>query len=269
MAWITGPEILALPNPPAVTPAQAATTAQAVCDLVETWCNRIIQGATYSEWLERIGERTLTVLHPPIERLVFASVDNMQGLSITSTQVDANRAVVSVNDGVMHLSIMGGVALGDTPLTLSASATMAALLVNIIAVPGSWAGVVINEGDPVNIRPEHYGSALNMTVYPLLPGAEAEVDLIDRKAGLLYIDSVWAASDNKGFVMYDGGYAAVPSDLKEITLQLAVDFLSSFAHDAMLQSEKLDKYSWSRRTDITDLREAYKTRLQPWVRMKL
>jgi len=274
MAWITGADILGVPNPPAISPAQANTIAEATCDLVETWCGRTFEGATYAEWVDRIGASTLSVSHPPVRQLYFASVDNMNGLSLTSTQADANRAVVSVNDGVMHLSIMGGVAAGDTPLTLSTYGTMALLLVDVIAVPGSWAGAVVNEGDPQNIRPEHYGSALNVTVYPVLPAGEAEADLIDRNAGLLYIDSTWAASDDKGFVRYDGGYAAVPADLTQITLQLALDTISSFEHDPLMQSEKLDKYSWSRRvfslgSGMIGLRDIYKSRLQPWTRITL
>ncbi len=74
--------------------------------------------------------------------------------------------------------------------------------------------------------------------------------------------------------MYDGGYAVVPNDLTEITIQLASDLLRSFAHDPMMQSEKLDKYSWSRRvfslgSGMTGLRDIYQKRLQPWVRMSL
>jgi len=269
MAWITGAQILGVSNPPDVTPAQANVIAQATCDLVETWCGRTFEGATHAEWVDRIGDRTLSVSHPPVRQLYFASVDNMNGLSLTSTQADANRAVVSVNDGIMHLSIMGGVAAGDTPLTLSTYDTMALLLAAVIAVPGSWAGAVINEGDPENIRPEHYGSALNVTVYPVLPAGEAEADLIDSTAGLLYIDSTWAASDDKGFVRYDGGYAAVPADLTQITLQLALDTISSLAHDPLLASEKLDKYAWAARANVTSLRQTYKSRLQPWTRITI
>ncbi len=269
MAWITGAQILGAISAPTITLAQADVIAQSTCDLVETWCNRVFEGATYSEWLDRIGSRTLTVLNPPIRRLVFASVDYQSGLSITSSQADANRAVVSVSDGVMHLSILGGVAAGDNALTLSTYATMALLLAAIIALPGTWTGSVENEGTPENIRPEHYGSALNVAIWVLLPGEEAEADLIDREGGLLYIDSAWPASDNKGFVMYDGGYVPVPNDLTQITLQLALDTVSSFAHDPLMQSEKLDKYAWTRRLDMVSLRNTYKLRLQPWERMTL
>ena len=269
MAWITGADILGSPRPPDITLAQANVIAQATCDLVDTWCNRSIEGATYREWDDRIGARTLIVQHPPIRQLYFASVDYMWGLSLTNTAADANRAVVSVNDGIMHLSVMGGAFAGDSPLTLSTYSTMALLLAAIVGLGTGWSGAVENEGDPQDIRPEHYGSALNVTVYPAIPADEAEADLIDREAGLLYIDSTWAASDNKGFVMYDGGYATVPADLVQITLQLALDTISGMSHDALLQSASLDKYAWTRRTDVTELRAAYKQRLQPWTRMEL
>ena len=264
MAWITGAQILALPTPPDVTPAQAQDAAEAACALVDTWCGRAIEGATYREWADAVGPHSLLVAHPPVERLYRACTTTAYGLSLTNATADANSITASVQDGVMHLSVFGGASASDLDLTLATYGTMALLLAAIVALPQGWAGAVENEGDPQDIKPEFLGNVLDASaLYPLIPDGDASLDLIDRKGGLLWITDAWASGIGENFVRYTGGYATVPPALVNITLQLAADLIRDMGRDSSLAGEHLDKYAWTRAADA-DLRNSYRNRLAPW-----
>ena len=155
---------------------------------------------------------------------------------------------------------------GDETITLSTTATMALLLTDIVALAKGWSGSVLREGDPQNLKPEHFGDLLTRTEHVHLPGDAADASLIDADGGLLFIDSTWSNIGQLAFVQYDGGFAVVPDDLSRITLDIAVDLLNDSATSSLLDSEKLDKYAWKRRADMPDIRAAYKNRLQPWKR---
>ena len=271
MAWITGADIQALPNPPDADLAQMTAAANAACAQIDTWCNRAIQGATYREWTEAVGSHSLLVKNPPIERLYRAGTATASGLSLTTTVADASSITASIHDGVMHLSVMGGASAGDLAITLStvAPATMAGLLAAIVALPQGWAGAVVNEGDPQDMKPGFLGNVLNLTtLYTLIPDGDIPLDLIDREAGLVWARDGWMSGIGENFVKYEGGYAVVPVDLVRITLQLAVDLIRDMARDGSLSSERLDKYAWTRGADV-DLRAAYSTRLAPWRRVRI
>ena len=184
MAWITGADVLAAAGcPSATTAVQADAAANAACAMVERWCKRKIEAATYREWKGRAGPRTLLVDNPPIRRLYRASISTQYGLSLSNTSADANGATVTVQDGVLGLTVFGGANDGDESITLSTTATMADLVTAIAALAKGWTASVENEGDPQDIRPDNLGSVLNTTVYLTIPYESAEVSLLDRNAG--------------------------------------------------------------------------------------
>lgn len=268
MAWITGADVLASVGcPPGLTAVQAQDAADAACATVDRWCGRSLEPATYREWAGRVGPRTLMVKANPIRRLYRACVDYQLGISLQNTSADANAATVSIQDGEMHLTVQGGANDSTDTLTLSNYATMALLLAAIVALAHDWTGTVENEGDPQDLRPENLGDSMSpVTVYPILPAVAAEVSLIERDAGLIFVNSGWPAGSYACFVHYDGGLASIPADLEAITKRLAIDMLREAKRDGTLQSERLDNYAWSRRSDATDLRAVYRKQLQPWRR---
>jgi len=266
MSWITGADIIAQPGAPDVTVLQANNAADAACAFIERWTNRAIEPVTYYEWVDRLGAKTVLVDNPPVRRLRLVSVDTADAMWLLNTNADAARASVSIQDGEMHLSVQGGVNAGDETLTLATHGTMALLLAAAVALGKGWSGTVTVEGNPQNLKPEHFGSVLVASEHVHLPGDAADASLIDAEGGLLFIDSTWSDAGGLAFVGYDGGYATVPDDLNQLTLELGVDILNSDALSSVLQSESLDKYAWTRRTDVPDLRTAYKSRLQPWKR---
>ena len=274
MAWITGPDILGHPGVPPDLPAgYAALAATSTCALVETLCNRVLDPLDYREWQERIGPHTLLVAHPPIRELKRACTGSQQGLSLTNTTADANSITLSIQDGSMFLAVLGGASAGTATITLSTVAplTMAALLAAIVglAPTQNWAGAVVNEGSPENLKPGHLGNVLDEgTLYPLLPDGEATVDLIDRADGLIYITNGWSAGAEQNFVHYSGGFSPVPPDLTAITLDFAVDLLRESLRDGSLTSERLDKYAWTRAANGA-LTTKYKALLQPWRRIPM
>ena len=270
MPWITGADILALPNPPDVTLAQAQDAADAAEALVITWCNRAIEPTMFREWLVAVTASSVLVGNPPIRRVYRTCTDTQYGLSLTNATADANSITASIQDGAMHLSVMGGASAGDVALTLSAYTTMALLLAAIVAAPQNWAGAVVNEGDPQDLKPGFLGNVLDATtLYTLLPDADVPADLLDRDSGLLYLDGGWASGAGENFVRYEGGLAAVPDDLTRITLALAVDLIREMARDSALASEHLDKYAWTRVAGDAGLAARYKKQLAPWRRQTI
>ena len=267
MAWITGADVLASAGcPGGVTAAQAQTAANAACAFIDTWTQRTLTGATYREWKGRVGPNVLLVDNAPIRRLYRASVDAKYGILITNSSVGATSATVSAQDGSLHLSVFGGVNNSDSVLVLATYATMALLLAAIVALAKGWTGSVVYEGDPQDIRPDDTGNVLNLPGYLYLPDEDAEVSLLNRNAGLIFTTYGWPSGITPCFVKYDGGLATIPDDLIAITLNLACDLLREAGRDGALQSERLDNYAWTRRTDTTDLRTVYRKQLQPWRR---
>lgn len=273
MSWITGADVLAQPGTPSwVTAAQATAAADGACDLIQTWCNRDIEATDYREWTVPLGPQLLEVQNPPLIHVLRLASDTQWCISLTNTSAGATDAQVSCSGTDLTVSVFGGAFAHSTQFVLATYGTMALLLAAIVALPNNWAGVVLNEDDPRNLRLESLGTALNATVYLSGPDGAVSVDRITNENGLLYAASSFElASSHKVFIQYRGGYEAAtfPPGLMGITLRLAVDALRITTMSAMMQSESLGKYSWVRRllpasTDFGNLRALYLKELQPW-----
>ena len=260
MAWVSGPDIIFLPGGDAVDPALADVLALAACEMVERWCGRRIERGHYHEWTDRSSPATLLVENTPVSRVYRAASGTAPALELQN-RAGAVSASVSIDDGWMSLSIVGGPHAGDENVRLADYGTMAALLAAIVALGREWTGQVLSEDTPTSLRPAFYGDAIRAVRFDK-PGRPVQIGVrADR--GIVSIErGNWHRTRN--YIEYDAGYEPVPDALVHLTRLLALDLYRAGTRDSGLTGEKLGQYSWTAVADGDGLQTKYARFLKHW-----
>jgi hypothetical protein len=195
-------------------------------------------------------------------------------LDLTNDSAGMSAYSISVADGKLNLTIVGGANAGTSTLTLSTYASMALLAAAIEALGKGWHVVVENEGDPATIRPGFDGASLTTTqqLRLFIPGVEymGYIPRIDQ--GIIQAVGVWPSGQGSVYVDYRAGYEAIPDDLSVCCAALAVDILLNSTSNGTVIREKVGNVE-TQYSDTTrnggGLINNYLQILQPYKRLTL
>ena len=212
---------------------------------VEVLCNRRFKQQEHDLTFYPTREGTILLKHCPISSVSRVCVDQVQALSVINTA--AQVATFSVSDTALTLVSYTAGVKASTALTLASYATLGSLVAAIKAVSGwdAWVSSEYTHFPTVDLVRQQSGSATLSGNYLVIWYDYLTPFDFDSNVGIL----------SGGFygrtrVVYTGGFAVVPEDLKEATSGLAVaKFMSP---EGQVKSESLGGYSYTLR-DLNEL----------------
>ena len=233
---------------------------------VESYIGRQILERDYREWRNPMGQDSIGLHQWPVSNVMNVWTGSKAAITISAVS-GYIRASVAVNQE------------SDTPgLVTSTTSTLGAAstvthefdtlptttdVVNsgILSVPGFSANVVTNLRS-YQLRPRAGADAVLATV-TLFAADTASEYTYDYDTGRLSIDPGWWANwpmepggmpsaVKSVLVEYTAGYATVPDDIEQATIEVAKMMFLDRRRDPSMQSENLGDYSYSRasRTEI-------------------
>lgn len=199
-------------------------------DLINRYCDRILKSTTYTrEIYYGSGHNKLLLEQYPATRVTRLSVGRTNSFSILNTSLDANFCTVEITATTIRLIVDGGVNADDTALTLSAYATIDALIAAIVALGKGWSCTTLatdtgtRDASELLIRPamfvdnakQAYCETVDddITDYRLLKPIEARNEGILQKPGVFM-------SNTEYFVNYVAGYTTIPYALEQACIEL-------------------------------------------------
>lgn len=241
---------------------------------VEKYVDRTFTLTTYREIKDGLGTRDIFLDQKPITSVTLLATSREAAMSIKNSSTDAYHAYIEIEDSTltaptMTLVVQGGTNAGSNTITLSDHSTLTALVVAIEALSAGWSIETIPaelaRWDPVELLPTTGQNATRNNVELFIPFEPRWQYVTDRDAGIITLNT----PDNKGFqdvvVKYTAGFATVPEDVQQITIDLTNVYWRGRKRDGGLKSEKIGDYSYTQAdTDAGNLPLSIKARLFPY-----
>lgn len=229
-----------------------AALVSACSGVIETHCNRTFAQATYDELYHGTGTPYLFVDNPPIRQVVAVRTSPLPAIFIqyadpqNQTQV-ANVGVTST--AVVLTKLYNGTTTTNT-FTFTAYPTFTALAAGINAVSG-WSATVPSQfalwaTNDLAVQAPGTFSARNMSVPLTVYWYGLSQFRYNAELGELYTPGGWVPGYQNYRVTYTGGYADIPEEVQQACAELVQLTYASRNANPLMQSETLDKYSYTR-----------------------
>lgn len=238
---------------PGATDTQLALLVSAASRAAERYCSRRFAAGVYDELVTGTGHPSVFVQNPPIRRVVAVRTSAMPACWVTNDDTTCQAATVDVRPDRLTLTKVANGTTQTVDLTWQQYPTFAALVPAVNAAGGGWRATLADRfagWATADLRPElgsfsarQLQAALSVHWY-YLPGFQ-----VDELAGEIVGPGGFPDAYQGVRVQYEGGYPDAPDDL-----QLAVCELVQLAHaqtrlNPAVQSETLDRYSYTRATE--------------------
>ncbi len=271
MALTTVAKILASPGiVSSWTAAQITTAIGAAGEMIANYCDHTFEATNYKVWLDGEGGNYLRLPEYPLITLRRITIATEWALTINNTSTDATWFGLSVADGSLNLTIVGGTNAGTSTLTLASYSTMALLRTAILALSKGWAVSVESEGDPASIRPGFDGvDSTTGYLYLSTPYDYCTGYTTDVRFGMLHRTGNWPSGAGGVYVDYRAGYETIPADLEMVANQLTCDLLRTGTADTRLTALKVGNVAYTYSQSGASLIENYRVALMPYKRVAL
>lgn len=224
------------------TSAQITTAITAASLMIEEYTGRSFHAANYKIWLDGMGGKYLLLPEYPVITLRQVSIGEWQLASLVCTAASLSSYAVSVQDGKMNLTIVGGASAGTDTINLASYTSMAALGSAIGSLGKGWALTVLSESDPAALRPMWDNTRTSGSLLYLY-GPDNNCAGVYVDGDMLYIGGEWPNGPSTIYVDYRAGYTTIPGDLSMTTAKLAIDLLHAAGSDGRITEEKVVNYS--------------------------
>jgi hypothetical protein len=240
---------------------------------IETYCQRTFNSTAYVlERYQPTDNKIIYVDNYPLISLDRVAVGRRGVIEITHTDTSAASATVSVSTTGITTTILGGASAGSTTDAFGSYATLSALATQITthtdwtaSVPdSSFDNMASTDLIPVGER-ETLDGAITMDV----PDERVSDYQVDFKQGSIYRSSGFRGRWNDIYLDYTGGYATIPGDLEQITIEITAEVFQARTKDGNVKSEKIGDYSYVNKDDATGMKsfvQAHATDLAMWRR---
>jgi len=215
------------------------------CRRVETYCGRTFASATYNEWLDGTGTRSLLLRNYPVTEVRRVCTGRATGALVKNTG-SAQWASIEVTSTQCNLFEQGQ---SDVNLTLSTYSTLSAL-VTAINNQSNWEASAISgyESIPTSeIAPMPATDALGVNAALVVPAQEVTARL-EKDRGELWRAGGWPAGRQNVFVSYTAGYSTIPPEIVQAVLELAALRYYRKAVDITVSSKRLGDYAVARQS---------------------
>ena len=236
---------------------------------IESYCQRTFAATVYGEWIFAAGAvrmaesaapgdwaaiydreylrnpNSISVKNYPIVALRRVCTRTYTAGSISNNNSGVVDSAISIHNGTLLLTTVGGAADGTASIALASYKTMA-LLATPIAAAG-WILSITREARPceLQIMSGATSGTPSASLALTAPGPSESVRDFDPGAGIIrgpFTDWV--------FVEYQGGYSTIPADLKEACIACAATYLMGTQHDTSMAGEKIGDYSYTVREPL-------------------
>lgn len=255
-------------------------------DIVETYLDRKILTRAYVEWYDAHGSDVMMLRQYPATAVNRMAWGKATALRVTGAVATDLRASVEVQDTFVNLKRWDSSGtLTTTTHDYTTSTTTEQLAAAIGLIAGFDAESVVNV-IPTELFRMGGQDVLNRTVdlyYPDQGDIEYRVD--EERGEIVIVNAPWwgwcgdewcdgpptPRGRQRVLVDYTAGYATVPDDIKQATLEVAAQLNASAGQDLSLQSESLGDYSYTSGGGISIAQAftgALDSRLHMWRRIR-
>jgi hypothetical protein len=234
-------------------------------DYIQRYCARNFVSQRYYEWHDTYGADRIALKQNPIEHVRFVGVGYDNAVSVQSTISSDISVTIGVDSDHVHLHRINSSGVETSSETVFVTYPSTNLLAAAISgVTGFSASAVLNL--PTKYLRKIAGADLKQkTIYLQAPTDSLTDYMVDDARGIIYGPTL--TQYRSFFVDYEGGYATVPFDLQQSTIEMASRLLNSRKRDPSLQSESLGGYSYSLRS-VSDLDSSTKLVLDSYRRLR-
>lgn len=233
---------------------------EGVTDEIESWLDRGIVSRTYSEVYHfdpangALSEFSLR--EPDVTAITRLSLGSIAAMRVKYTGSD-ERAWIEVTDtGLTASSRTGSTTTTVASTTFSGNVSVSDL-VTVIAAATGWSASTVTEGPSAFLVREGVRVAKDREI-TLASWEDYEGDyIVDYEAGLITLNGGgWPYSitnptaARRVLVDFTAGFSSVPDDVDRAVLKAVATEWESAGRDETLQSESLEDYSYSLKSDL-------------------
>ena len=240
----------ARPQCPGADDVTLATLVSAASRAVERYCRRQFWRAEYDELHHGGGLPYLFVDCPPVLEVKAVCTGVTAACYVTNANPNAQAATVDVQPDRLVLTLVSNAVTTATPITWASCPTVGQLATAVNAAGNGWSATLSPRfagWATADLRPEQSGlnarqQTAALTVYfDYLGGFR-----VNEETGEVYHPAGFAPGYRNYRIQYTGGYADIPDDLQHAVCELVQLAYASRNANPLMQSETLDRYSYSR-----------------------
>lgn len=217
-------------------------------DLIQTYCDRKFESATYaSERYNGRGFSRLYLKQWPLTAVARVAVGEQSALEVTSSDGSAYSATVEVSDTAVLTALHGGTNDG-TNTDLIASYTSLSAMATQIATHTSWTASVVSGYDNWESTEliRHGARETNDTSLFLEVPNDRMTDFdVDYDDGVIYRSGGFARGERNVYVNYTAGYTTIPDDLDHTAIEVVADLFKMRSLNTSLKSERIGDYGYT------------------------
>lgn len=235
---------------PGLADVALAQLISAASRTVERYCRRTFALADYDELVTGTGHESIFVATPPILRVKAVRTSPLAACWVQNSDGDAQAATVDVQPDRLLLTKVKNGSTVETPLPWTSYPTFNVLVAAINLLGSGWSAELAERfagWATADLRPEIGSVSARQLTTPLqvhwyyLSGFK-----VDEAAGEIVCPGGFPPGFQSVRVQYQGGYADTPDDLQQAVCELVQLAAAQQRLNPAMQSETLDRYSYSR-----------------------
>lgn len=231
--------------------AQLQLIIDAVDIRIYAYCERNFTAQTYIQSDFGTNDDIVSLRNPPVNDLFYSAIGNTGAINITYVGASLANIEVNIDDYEQLFTIKF---IEATAVTHTVVLTLLRDIDSVVAeinTFGNWTATAEQNtgGYPSFALLENFFPNIeqNNTTFLGAPTSGIGLRGISRVQGEYDAASV-ISPNTRHTVIYNGGYATIPDDLKEAATQICVNTFNLSQQDQNLQSEKIGNYAWTKAT---------------------
>lgn len=226
----------------------------AASSVIETKCNRTFAQASYDELHGPIGPtQSIWVNNPPIVDLTALRSQPMPAIYVTCADPNTQTQFATVDvtpTAVVLKKMLNNVLVTNASLSFVAYPTFTDLGVAINALGNNWSALVTQQfalWQTAELCTNQTGRSARSVSLPLsVFWWYLWEQRTNKDIGEIHIPGMPARGYQNYRVQYTGGYATIPEEIQQAVCELVQLMWSYKGINPLMQSESLDKYSYTR-----------------------
>lgn len=245
--------------------AQIQWAINAASRIVQAYCRRNFTEQRYYEIRDGNEAARIALSNYPVSVVRFVGVGWDSVMTVSSTVSTDTAATVSVDSDHLHLyRVTSTGAATSTTVTFGSHDVTSELVSHVNGETGFSASLILNVPS-VYLRKLGGRSLRNGPAYLEAPTDALEDYQVDLDSGIVYGELL--RGHRSLLVDYTAGFATIPSDVEQATLQIASRLFRQRKRDTAVASESLGGYSYSLR-GIAEVEQSERMMLEPYRRRR-
>ena len=226
----------------------------ATTERIYKYCNRNFTKQTYVYTDTGTYDDIVILRNKPINNIFFVGSGASGVIDVTydGSAIGSMEVIIDDYEQIFELRLVESTAVTQT-VDLTAVKTIADVISEVNAF-ANWSAVSVQskyDSYPARALLPHNYSTLESSdntetyLYGAINPMGMTANSVNRSAGI-YKTSMVIPVGCPYVVIYDGGYATIPDDLKDAATQISANVFQMSEEDPNLSSEKIGDYSWAR-----------------------